>query len=156
MTQETAKKVFDILLLSIRENGFSDIGTFMIDKIPKEKEFEEFHSNYEYIDTENVIFNFEKLSLNPTYTSYSLNKLVEACLEYFRLASEIPERYVSKLNKLTTEKRTKYEIKMEGINEETINIGAKLRSKKIQDLIIFFEKVRIGLDQDDETFLNSF
>jgi len=156
MTQETAKKVFDILLSSIRANGFSDIGTFMIDKIPKEKEFEEFHSNYEYIDTEKVIFNFEKLSVNPTHTLYSLNKLVEAGLEYFRLASEIPERYVSKLNKLATQKRTKYEINMEGVSEETINIETKLRSKKIQDLIIFFEKVRIGLDQDDETFLNSF
>ncbi|TLX26587.1 hypothetical protein FE904_06965 [Chryseobacterium indologenes] len=156
MTQETAKKVFDILLSSIRMNGFTDIGTFVIDRTAKDQEFEEFHSNYEYVDTERAILNLEKLSSNPNYTFYALSRLIEAGLEYFNLASKIPERYASKINNLTSKQRIKYKINMQGINEETINIDAKLRSKKIQQIIIFLEKIRIGLDMDDKTFLKSF
>ncbi|HAO07386.1 hypothetical protein [Chryseobacterium mucoviscidosis] len=116
MTQETAKKVFDILLLSIRTNGFTDIGTFVIDKTGKDQEFEGFHSNYEYVATERAILNLEKLSSIPNYTFYALSIFVEAGLEYFNLASKIPERYASKMNNLTSQQRIKYKINMQGIS----------------------------------------
>ena len=59
MTDELAKKVFDMLLNEFRDNGLTDIGTFMIDDIQKEFEYEKFDDSYQYTDTETIISNYE-------------------------------------------------------------------------------------------------
>lgn len=156
MTEQTAKKVFDILLSEIRANGFTDIGTFMIDEVQKEKEYEEFDEKYEYIDTEKVISNFEVLSGKPQGANYALMKLVDAGIEYFSLATQIPDSYAEKLNKLSNENNISSKINLGSINEETVNIDSVLKNKSIDDLVSLLKKVRNGFDQDDETFINSF
>ncbi|MES2795441.1 MAG: hypothetical protein V4683_05715 [Bacteroidota bacterium] len=156
MTEETAKKVFDILLFEIRANGFTDIGTFMIDEVQKENEYEEFDDKYEYIDTEKIMSNFEVLSAKPQSANYALMKLVDAGIEYFSLATRIPDNYAEKLYELSNGKNISSKINLETINEGTVNIDTALKNKSIDDLIGLLKKVRIGFDQDDETFINSF
>ena len=156
MTEETAKKVFDILLSEIRANGFTDIGTFMIDEVQKENEYEEFDDKYEYIDTEKVISNFEVLSAKPQGANYALMKLVDAGIEYFSLATQIPDSYADQLNELSNGNDISSKINLESINEETVNIDTVLKNKSVDDLINLLKKVRNGFDQDDETFINSF
>jgi len=156
MTEQTAKKVFDILLLEIRDKGFTDIGTFMIDEVQKENEYEEFDDKYEYIDTEKVISNFETLSERPQGANYALKRLVNAGIEYFSLAAKIPNSFAEQLNKLNIGNDFNSKINLESINEETINIDSLLKKKSIDDLISLLKKVRNGFDLDDETFINSF
>jgi len=156
MTEQTAKKVFDILLSEIRDKGFTDIGTFMIDEVQKENEYEEFDDKYEYIDTEKVISNFEISSEKPQGANYALMKLVDAGIEYFSLATKIPDSYAKQLNELSNGNNISSKINLESINEETVSIDALLKNKSIDDLISLLKKVRNGFDQDDETFINSF
>lgn len=155
MTEQTAKIIFDILLSEIRANGFSDIGTFMIEEVLKGNEYVEFNDKYEYIDTEKVISNLEVLSRKPRNANNALSKLVDACIEYFNLAANIPERYSKQLYELSNVNSISSRIYMESINKETINIDTILKNKSIKDLIDLLKKIRTGFNQDDETFINS-
>ncbi len=156
MTDEIAKKVFDLLLSEIRSNGFTDIGTFMIDEVQKENEYEQFDEKYEYIDTEKIISNYETLSSRSQGAKTALYRLVDAGIEYFSLTSQIPEKYSEQLSELSNGNDISSKINMESINGETVNIDSLLKNGSVADLIILLTKVRNGLEQDDDTFLNSF
>lgn len=154
MTDQTAKKVFDLLLSEIRSNGFTDIGTFMIDEVQKEFEYEQFDEKYEYSDTEKIISNYETLSSRPQGGQIALQKLLDASIEYFSLAYNIPDGFLKQLNELSNE-RGSGKIILNTINEEDENIDTLLKSKSVNELVTLLIKVRGDLEKDDEAFLNS-
>lgn len=155
MTEETAKKVFDLLLSEIRSNGFTDIGTFMMDEVQKENEYEQFDEKYEYVDGEKTIANYEALSNHSPGAKIALRRLVNAGIDYFRLAYQIPDRYAERLHELTKGNNISSQMNMEGVNEEVINVNNLLKNKSVKELLELLEKIQAGFDRDDEAFLNS-
>jgi len=169
MTEGTAKTIFDQLLSEVRLNGFTDIGTFMIDEVEKEFEYEKFDDKYEYMDTKTILASYEALSAKPQGASTALKKLVNASIEYFSLAYQIPDKYakeIDSLNKISDEyiedtcdlideSSVVHKINLEDINEKAINIDCLLKNKSIIDLVSLLKKIKEGFEQDDETFLNS-
>jgi len=148
MTENIAKTVFDNLLSVIRSNGFTDIGAFV-----KDQDI--------YNDTEDVIDYIEKLSQEPENKINALRKLINASIEYFRLASKIPNEYAKKLEMLKSNIVNKENLESEIVNkiifqktdEDPININEILQNPLVDELISFLEKIQKSIEDENEAFL---
>ncbi|MEQ8909534.1 MAG: hypothetical protein RIC95_10105 [Vicingaceae bacterium] len=154
MTDATAKKIFDILLNELRSNGFTDVGTFMIDEVSKENEYEEFDEKYEYVNTDTVISKYEALSKRAQGGVEALRKLIDASLEYFTLANQIPDKFSQHLNELSIDNEIG-NISLMTIDEKEEDVGSILKSENVEELVEMLTNIRENMDQDDDTFLNS-
>lgn len=154
MTDEIAKEVFEMLLNEFRANGLTDIGTFMIDDIQKEFEYEKFNNSYRYTDTEKTISNYEILSTKPQGSKIALQKLVDAGIQYFSLANRIPERFNGLLSKLNNQ-QTKIPINFSTIMEQDEKIDVALHNESIMSLIDLLQSIKENFLKDDDTFLES-
>lgn len=152
MTDEIAKKVFDTLLDEFRANGLTDIGTFMIDDIQKESEYEKFNDNYQYTDTEKIISNYEILSNQPQGSKVALQKLVAAGIQYFSLANNIPERFNGMLSELSNI-QTQVPINFSTITESDENVDKTLNNESVKNLIELLNNINENFHEDDDTFL---
>ena len=154
MTDEIAKEVFDMLLNEFRANGLTDIGTFMIDDIQKEFEYEKFDDSYQYTDTEKTISNYETLSIQPQGSKIALQKLVDAGIQYFSLANRIPERFNGLLSELSNE-QTKVQINFSTITDHDENIDEALHNESVKNLIELLQSIRGNFRKDDDAFFES-
>lgn len=149
-----AKHVFDMLLNEFRTQGLADIGTFMIDEIQKEFEYEIFDESYEYTDTEKTIFRYELLSIQPEGAKIALKKLLDASIQYFSLVYNIPDRFNKLLSEINNE-RVNVRINFNTITERQENIDEVLKEESVFELITLLQKARENFNLDDDTFLES-
>jgi hypothetical protein len=153
MTNETAKKLFEILLNEIRANGFTDVGTFMIDEVKKNFEFEEFTENYEYVDSDTILSKYEQLTFNQQGAIIALKKLLDSSIEYFTISKRIPKRYSEIMSELV-EKRDDFGISFKTINEKVEIIDTVLQNENLNEILLLLNKIRENIELDDETFFN--
>jgi hypothetical protein len=154
MTNETAKKLFEVLLNEIRSNGFTDIGSFMIDEVTKENEFEEFAESYEYIDSETILSKYEQLVFSQQGAMLALNKLLDASIEYFTVTNKIPTRFSETIRELGGRQKN-IEISFQTINENKENINTILQNESVNEMLLLLNRIRENVELDDETFFNT-
>lgn len=152
MTEQTAKKVFDILLSEIRSNGLSDIGTFLIDEVNKDNEFENFSADYKYRDTKTELSELETLSSNPQGALFALRRLLDATEEYFAFSSAIPNKFQTQLKKLGSDRKD-FLIRTETLTDKEEVYDTILDNKSIIDLLELLRVIKTNLETDDDIFL---
>lgn len=153
MTEITAKAIFDMMVTEVRNQGFTDIGSFMIDEVQKDFEFEQFKEGYEYRDSYTIIDETELLSTRPHGSSEALMLLLDASIDYFTLASQIPSRFQFQMIKLTNNKNESSNILLNTVNEREENLTARLNNPAVQELITLLRTIRNNIDRNDDTIL---
>lgn len=153
MTEQTAKQVFDMLVSEIRSKGFTDIGTFLIPQVNSENQFAEFSNDYKYIDTETALEEIIMRSNALRGSIRALRELVNASLNYFTTAYEIPDSFSKSLNELDKEKQD-HDIYMTTTNEQTIRLDTMIKTKPVSDLIRLLNGIQENMELDDDTFFN--
>ena len=147
----TAKAIFDILLTEVRNHGFTDIGSFMIDEVQKDFEFEQFNEAYEYQDSDTVIGETELLSTRPQGSYQALTLLLDASIDYFTLASQIPSRFQSQMNELKNGENENSNILLDTVNEREENLSQRLDNPAVPELLNLLRTIRNNIDRNDDT-----
>src|SRR5690349_15441826 len=95
MTNALAREVFEVLTAQIENNGLTDIFTFSLPQVSGDNQYSSFKNDYTYQSTETAVQGLKNIAetFGEEGGLIALNRLLDACRQYFLIAQSIPEKY---------------------------------------------------------------
>jgi len=153
MTQPTALEIFNMMIDEFQRQNLTDIGTFTLQRIEKQNEFDDYESDYRYLDSALAFRELEIEAQDPGSTHTALKKLLSASHQYFSLARRIPERFNQELSKLTSKPAPP--IIMYALDEKQVNLSEGLTHKRVNEMLALIEYLEENLSEEKgDEFLN--
>src|SRR5262249_21366028 len=136
-------------------NGFGDIGTFLLPEVTAETQFELNGDSYQYRDSNTALQDL--LSDSNVRSKEALRRLLTAARQYFDLAAAIPGAYATALAIFDSSDQLQINstIRLLGRDQESvINLSAILASSQLRQMQRILGVLGEHINSENDSFLN--
>jgi len=155
MTEQTARDLLTYLVTTFLNNGFSDVGTFLLPEYGTQSQYEQVNNNYQYRDSSTALQ--ELIANRGTRPKEALRRLVTAAQQYFNLAAAIPKAYAGAIAGFDSTARPRIDptIRLLGRDQETVtNVSAVLENSQVRQMQRLLGILGERIGEEDDSFLN--
>jgi hypothetical protein len=155
MTEQTAADLLTYLVTTFLNNGFSDVGTFLLPEYGTENQYEQNTVAYQYRDSSTALQDL--LRDGKARPKEALRLLLAAAQEYFGRASGIPEAYTGAIATFDSTNRPPIDrtIRLLGRDQESVtNVSAVLENSQLRHMQRFLGILSERIGEEGDSFLN--
>jgi hypothetical protein len=155
MTEQTARDLLIYFVTTFVNNGFSDIGTFLLPDYSVETQYEQDLDSYQFTDSTTAIQDL--LRDGNTRPNEALRRLLTAAQQYFNRAAAIPEAYANAIATFDSADRLRLNTKIQLLGrdqESIINVSGILESTQLRQMQRLLGLLSERIGEEDDSFLN--
>jgi hypothetical protein len=155
MTEQTATDLLTYLVTTFLNNGFSEIGTFLLPEYRTENQYEQDTTAYQYRDSSTALQDL--LADRNTRPKEALRLLLAAAQQYFNLAAAIPNAYAAAIAVFDSTDRPQIDptIRLVGRDQQSVtNVSAVLANSQMRQMQRLLGILGERIGEEDDSFLN--
>lgn len=148
MSPEMAQQIFYSLFESLRENGFEDVGIYLLEGDNAE--------NTKYHDSNDALQELYRQASNPQNALRSLEELLNVTRRYFKNASDLPRLFAEETRRfqvVSNDNVPALRLYQDDTNE-SIAVGEVLNNSSVESLLRLVTTTREYLRSNDDDFFN--